>query len=274
MTNPSNAKRPIVLIHGLWLTPLSWEKWIARYRARGHEVMAPSWPHMDGDVAALRRDPAPYAELTVREIVDHYDQIVSGMHEPPILMGHSFGGLFVQMLLDRGLGAAGVAIDSAPMRGVLSLPWSTLRSSWPVLRRPANRHRAVALTPDEFHYAFTNTLDADASKKVYERYAVPGPGGVLFEGALANINPRTTVRVDFHNDARSPLLLIAGGADHTVPRSLSRENARRYKKSKAVTDYKEFAGRSHYTLGQDGWEEVADYAIDWATQHEQAHAAA
>ena len=169
--NPSDrtAARTIVLIHGLWMTPLCWEKWIERYRSRGQRVLAPSWPGMDVDIERLRRDPSAIASLSVAQIVDHYDRIIRELERPPIIIGHSFGGAFVQLLLDRGLGAAGVAVDSATVRGVLSLPLSTLRAGWPVLHNPANRHRAIALTPAQFHYAFTNTFTEAQSAAVYER---------------------------------------------------------------------------------------------------------
>jgi pimeloyl-ACP methyl ester carboxylesterase len=257
----------IVLIHGLWMTPRSWEGWVDRYRVRGHQVLAPAWPGMEGEVEELRGDPSPIARLDARRIIDHYDRIVRDLPQPPILMGHSFGGAFVQVLLDRGLGGAGVAIDSAPVKGVLKLPWSTLRTAWPGLRDPLNRHRPFALTPEQFHYRFTNRLSPEESARVYERYAVPGSAQVLFDAALANLNPRAAIRVDPANSARAPLLLIAGGRDHVSPASLTRSNFNLYRKSNAVTDYREFPGRSHYTLGQDGWEDVADYALDWATRH-------
>jgi len=257
----------IVLIHGLWMTGLSWEHWVDRYESKGYRVIARSWPGMEGDLEALRRDPSGVEHLGITEIVDHYDGIVRELDRPPIIMGHSFGGAFTQLLLDRGLGAAGVAIDSAAVKGILTLPLSTLRSGFPVLKSPANTHKAVALTPEEFHYAFTNTMTPEESLVAYERYAAPGPGRVLFQGALANFNPHAATRVDFENDERAPLLLIAGGVDHVVPAAVDRETAKHYQKSKAVTDYKEFPGRSHFTIGQPGWEEIADYALSWAVEH-------
>jgi pimeloyl-ACP methyl ester carboxylesterase len=254
----------VVLIHGLWMNARSWEHWVERYEQRGLHVLAPSWPHMDGDVEALRADTSAFDDLGIEDIVDHYAQIIEGLDRPPIIMGHSFGGAFTQILLDRGLGAAGVAIDPAPLKGMLALPASTLRSGFPILKNPANRHRAVSLTPKEFHYAFTNTLTDEGSQAVYDRYAVPGPGRVLFEGALANLSHRSPVEVGFRNEERAPLLLIAGGVDHVSPASLTRSNFKHYKAKTATTEFKEFPERSHYTLGQEGWEEVADYAIDWA----------
>ena len=254
----------IVLIHGLWMTALSWEHWVKRFEDRGFTVIAHSWPGMDGDVDELRRDTSAIDNLGIGEIVEHYEAIVRDLERPPIIMGHSFGGAFTQILIDRGLGAAGVAIDSAPVKGLLALPASTLKSGLPVLKNPANRHRAVALTPEEFHYSFTNTLSKEQSTPIFERYAVPGPGKVLFQGALANFNPHAATAVNFKNDDRPPLLFIAGGEDHVAPASLNESNFKHYEKSRAVTEFKEFPGRSHYTLGEEGWEEVADYALDWA----------
>jgi len=267
MTDPATSPATIVLIHGLWMTPLSWENWIDRYEGRGYRVLAPAWPGMDVPIEQLRDDPSAIEQLGIEEIVDHYDAIVRDLDEPPIIMGHSFGGAFTQVLLDRGLGAAGVGIDAAPVKGITKLPFSSLKSAFPVLKNPFNNHRAVPLTPEEFHYAFTNTMSEEDSLEVYERYAIPGPGRVLFQGAFANFNPHAATRVDFHNDDRAPLLLIAGGEDHTVPAMVDRSTAEHYRKSAAVTDYKEFPGRSHFIVGQEGWEEVADYALDWAREH-------
>ena len=262
----STTPKTIVLIHGLWMTALSWEHWVDRYTKRGFTVIARSWPGMDGNIDQLRRDPAAIEHLGVGEIVDHYDEIIRGLDRPPIIMGHSFGGTFTQILLDRGLGAAGVAIDSAAVKGVLTLPVSTLKSALPALKNPANNHRAVMLTPEEFHYAFTNTLSEEDSAAVYERYAVPGPGRVLFQGALANFNPRAATKVDFGNDDRAPLLIVAGGEDHVSPLAINRATAKHQSESEAITAYKEFQGRSHFILGQPGWQEIADYALDWALE--------
>ncbi|WP_406506493.1 alpha/beta hydrolase [Streptomyces sp. NBC_01602] len=272
MTPPAKPQTgTVVLIHGLWMTPSSWEQWIDRYTASGHHVFAPGWPGVGGDVEKLRRDPSTIAGVGLGEIVEHYERFIRRLDEPPILMGHSFGGAVVQILLDRGLGCAGVAIDSAPVKGVLPLPLSTLRSAWPLLRNPANKNKAVGLTPRQFHYAFTNTLDSAASQAVYDRHHIPGSARVLFQGAFANFNPRAISRVDFRNSKRAPLLFIAGGADHIVPPKVNKANARLYRSSTAITDYREFPGRSHHTVGQDGWEEVADYALSWATDRRRTH---
>jgi alpha-beta hydrolase superfamily lysophospholipase len=262
-----NGPDTIVLIHGLWMTALSWEHWVEYYGARGYRVIARSWPGMEGDIDELRRDPSAVATLGITEIVDHYDRIIRELDRPPIIMGHSFGGLMVQILLDRGLGAAGVAIDPAPVKGILMLPFSTLKVAMPMLANQLNNHRALPLTPEQFHYAFTNTLSEEESRRVYDRYAVPGPDHMLFQASFANFNPHAATAVDFHNDHRAPLLLIAGGKDHISPASVTRANYELFSKSKAVTDYKEFPERTHYTLGLPGWEEVAQYALDWAVGH-------
>jgi alpha-beta hydrolase superfamily lysophospholipase len=266
MTGPDTPDT-VVLIHGLWVTALSWEHWIERYEARGLTVIARDWPGMDGDIEALRDDPSPLAEIGAADVIDHYAEIIEALPRPPIIMGHSFGGAFTQVLLDRGLGAAGVGIDASAVKGITKLPLSTLRSAWSGLRNPANRHRPIEMTAAEFHYAFTNTLDEDDAAAAFARYAAPGPGRVLFDGALANLTPGAATAVDFGNDDRAPLLLIAGGDDHVVPAAVDRQTAKKQERSAALTEYREFPGRTHFTLGQPGWEEVADYALDWALEH-------
>jgi pimeloyl-ACP methyl ester carboxylesterase len=258
---------PIVLVHGLWLTARSWEGWKARFEQRGYEVLVPAWPRMEAEVEALRRDPSVLNGLGIAEVVDHYDRIIRGLDTPPIIIGHSTGGLVTEMLLDRGLGAAGVAISPAPVKGVLRLPPALLRTVFPALRNPANRKRTVPLTAKQFHRGFTNTMnDADA-EAAYARYYVPGPGRVVFEAAFANFNPHAVTKVDFHKDDRPPLLVMGNDQDHTIPASVSKEAATRLGKSKAVVDYKQYTGRPHFTAGAPGWEAVADDALDWAIRH-------
>ena len=263
----ATKSNPIVLIHGLWMTARCWENWTKRYTEKGHRVIAKSWPGMDIDINELRRDPSPIANLGITEIVAHYETLIRELDSPPIIVGHSFGGLITQVLLDRGLGAAGVAIAPAPVKGILFLPFSTLKVSFPALSNPANNHRAVPLSPEQFHYAFTNNLSEEESLAVYERYAVPGPDHVLFQAALANFNPHAATSVNFQNDERAPLLLISGGRDHVSPESVVEANFRLYGNSSATTEYREFPERTHYTLGQAGWEEVADYSLGWALSH-------
>lgn len=260
----SSSDPPIVLVHGLWMTALCWEHWVERYERRGFEVIARSWPGLDGDITALRRDPSALDDLGIAEIVEFYAGVIGGLGRKPIIMGHSFGGLITQILLDDGWGVAGISIDSAPVKGIFRLPWSAFKSAFPGLKNPANRHRTVLLTPEEFHYAFTNTMSDEASRAAYERYAVPGPGRPLFQAAFANFTPHAASKIDFQNDDRAPLLVIAGGADHVSPPSINRTIAKLQHRSKSITAYKEFAGRSHFILGQPGWEEVADFALGWA----------
>ena len=258
----------IVLIHGLWMTPLAWEYWAHHYTERGYSVYAPSWPGMERDIRALRRTPETYAQIGIKQIVDHYEQLVVEFGEPPILIGHSFGGLVVQELLDRGLGACGVAIASAPIKGIWTLPYSTIRVVTPQLINPRNNHRCVPLTPNQFHYAFMNTSSREESFRIYQRYAVPGPDHVLFQTELANFNPFAETAVNVRRNSRAPLLMIAGGQDHVMPPSVIKANVRAYRHSTAVTEYKEFADRTHFIIGQSGWQEVANYALDWVRDQE------
>ena len=267
-TNGRSDKPTIILIHGLWLTPRSFERWIDRFERNGYNVIAPSWPGLEGEVEELRRNPGPLKGLKLARVVDHYVKIITKLPTPPILMGHSFGGLIVQILLDRGLGAAGVGIDAAATAGVLTLPFTQIRSAFPILGNPFSLNQAVMLTPEQFNYAFTNELDPVASKKVYDRYAIPGAAHILWEAATANFNPNAVSRVDYSNGTRAPLLFIAGGKDHTVPASVNRSNVQKYiNNTTAITDYREFPERTHNTVNQKGWEEVADFALDWASKH-------
>ncbi len=271
-TYPTNAD--VVLIHGLWMTPKSWENWIERFEARGFRTIAPAWPGLEGrEPDELRRDPAPLADIDAEKVLDHYERIIRAQERPPIIMGHSFGGAFMQVLLDRGLGSAGVGVDAATTKGVLKLPLSSIRSAFPVVRNPRNNHKAVPQTKEQFHYAFGNLLSEEESNKVYERYNVPAAATLLFELTTANFHRHSPFEVDYDKE-RAPLLFIAGGNDHVVPASANRANLKHYKHSKSVVDYKEFPGRSHYTVGQEGWEEVADYALDWAVRHSGVRAAA
>jgi pimeloyl-ACP methyl ester carboxylesterase len=260
----------IVLVHGLWMTPRSWEGWAEHYRAKGLTVLTPAYPGFEVEVEALRENPDTMAGLTVSETLDHLQAAIETAQQPPIIMGHSFGGTLTQLLLARGLGSAGVAIDSAPTEGVRVNPLTQAKSLFPALKNPANRHRAVGFTPEEFHYAFTNTLTEEESRKVWERYAVAAPGMWVWEyGLIANFKPgHQDTWVDYDAD-RAPLLFIGGEKDHIMPPSVNKSNAKHYKKSPALTEYHEFAGRDHWTCGAPGWEQVADYALEWAMEHAQ-----
>jgi pimeloyl-ACP methyl ester carboxylesterase len=261
----------IVLIHGLWLTPRSWERWADRYRTRGYRVLAPAWPGMEGEVEALNADPSPIARLTVDRIVDHYEDIILDLERPPIVMGHSFGGTFTQILLDRGLGAAGVGVASATVRGVRDLPLSTIKVAAPALS-PFKKDQAVPLTPKEFHYAFANTLSQAESDAIYRRYHVPAASTVLREYAFANFHRDAPTAVDFRREARAPLLFIGFGEDHVMPPSVVGHNEEKYDDSRSITEYKEFPGRPHFPAVA-GWEQVADYALTWAVAHASLSAA-
>jgi len=257
----------VVLIHGLWMTPLSLEYWANHYTDRGYSVYAPSWPGMERDVRALRRAPESYADIGFKQIVDHYEKLVIDLEHAPILIGHSFGGLVVQALLDRGLGCCGVAIASAPIKGIWTLPYSTMRVVTPQLLT-MHSHRCAALTPAQFHYAFMNTSSREESFLTYQRYAVPGSDRVLLQTELANFNPFAETAVNTRRNNRAPLLLIAGSEDHLIPPRIVKANFHAYRHSTAVTEYKEFPGRTHFIIGQSGWEEVANFTFRWALGQE------
>jgi alpha-beta hydrolase superfamily lysophospholipase len=257
----------VVLIHGLWMTPLSLEYWANHYTERGYSVYAPSWPGMERDVRALRRAPESYADIGFKQIVDHYEKLVIDLDHAPILIGHSFGGLVVQALLDRGLGCCGVAIASAPIKGIWTLPYSTMRVVTPQLLT-MHSHRCAALTPAQFHYAFMNTSSREESFLTYQRYAVPGSDRVLLQTELANFNPFAETAVNTRRNNRAPLLLIAGSEDHLIPPRIVKANFHAYRHSTAVTEYKEFPGRTHFIIGQSGWEEVANFTFRWALGQE------
>ena len=270
----SNAVRPpIVLIHGMWMTPLSWEHWVNHYADRGYRVLAPAWPGLEAEPEQLRRDPSPLRGIGITDVVDHYDKIIRGLERPPIIIGHSFGGLFTQLLLDRGLGTAGVAMGTGAPKGVLRLPYSTLRAAWPALGNPANLKKETPLTSKQFHWCFTNALSNEESDAVYRRYYIPGSARPFFQAGLANFNPNAVTKIDYRNPARPPLLLITGSEDRISPPSVNRSNLKQQRKAPSATDYKEYPGRSHFP-GQDGWEEVADFALNWTIEKAGAEAPA
>jgi len=261
-----DRNRTVVLIHGLWMTPASWERFTRRYIERGHPVLAPRWPRLRGALADIRRDASVLDGLGIEEIVEHYEGVIRPLSPPPIIIGHCLGGLCVQLLLDRGLGAAGVAIDAPAPSGVRRAPWSQVRSMWPVLRDPRNRIRTVALTFGQFRYAFANGMSEADARTAYAGEAIPGPGRPVFEAAFGGLHRNGATRVDYRNHTRAPLLLVAGEHDHLVPASVTRASHDKYQHAGAVTAFKEFSGRSHLIICQTGWEEVADDTLAWALQ--------
>jgi pimeloyl-ACP methyl ester carboxylesterase len=266
MNAEASAPQTIVLVHGFWVTPRSWEHWIERYQKAGHRVLAPAYPGFEVEVQALNADPSPIEAVTVPQIVEHLENVIGELDSPPILIGHSAGGAFVQILLDHGYGAAGVAINSAPTEGVPVVPLSQIKASFPVLKNPANRHRAVGFTHEQWQYAFTNGFTEEESRALYERYHIPASGSIFWGSALANIHPgKDDTWVNYKNDDRAPLLFISGSTDHLMPPKIQQSNAKHYK-SDTITEVKEFEG-PHLLPAYKGWEDVADYALQWAMSH-------
>jgi pimeloyl-ACP methyl ester carboxylesterase len=252
----------IVLIPGLWMTALSWENWVKHYTDKGYRVIAANWPGMEGDIEQLRRDPTSFESLGLKEVVDHYEQLIRELETPPIIIGHGFGGLVTQILLDRGWGAAGVAIASAPVKGIARLPWLMLKLAFSALGNSFNSHETTSLTPKQFHRAFANSLTETESLDAFNRYTVPAPNRVLLQTAFANFTRHTASTVNFRNDTRAPLLLVAGAKDRVVPSSMVKANFDLYRESKADTDYKEFPDQTHFSLLRET--KVADYVLGWA----------
>jgi alpha-beta hydrolase superfamily lysophospholipase len=252
----------IVLIHGLWLTPRSWELWARRYQNRGYMVLAAAWPGMEADVEELNRDPSPIARLDLGQVVGHYDTLIRGLGRPPVIMGHCLGGTVMQILLDRGLGAAGIGVACGTARGVrdLRLPVSTAAGPAPTSLKGGG---AVSLTAEQFHNALANTLSRGESDRIYQRHHVPAPVMLLHE--FANAHPSAPARADFHPARRAPLMCIAFGEDHIAPPGTSRNQGTTGHPA-TVTESTEFPGRPHFP-GAPGWEQVADFALRWALEH-------
>ena len=258
---------PVVFVHGLWLHADSWGAWVDLFTEAGYAPVAPGWPGDSSTVEETRSQPERVAGQGIDDVVKHYAGIISGLDAKPIVIGHSFGGLIVQRLLGQDVAAAGVAIDAAPIKGVVFLPPSALRVASIALRNPANKKRAVALTAKQFRYGFGNALSETESAELYERWAIPSPGKPLFEAASANLSRRSPAKVNTGNATRGPLLLTAGGKDHTVPPAITKSTLKLYRKSPAVTDYKEFPDRGHSLALDNGWREVADTVLSWLKDH-------
>jgi pimeloyl-ACP methyl ester carboxylesterase len=256
----------VVFIHGAFMSAESWGPFKQRFEARGYKTVAPAWPFLDHSVDDLQRAPDPrFGKLGIREIVDNYASIIRDLETPPILVGHSFGGLFVQLLLDRGFGAAGVAIDPAPPKGVLPR-MNSIRAGLPVLLGWESWQSVRSMSYRHFQWAWVHTLGEPEQRAAYEQHVIPTSGRLFFQALFAELTSVT--RVNYRNNLRAPLLIIAGELDRTVEAKMNLANFRKYARSTAVTQYREFPGRTHWIVRQPGWEEVADYALDWlAKQH-------
>jgi pimeloyl-ACP methyl ester carboxylesterase len=262
----ASTATPVLFVHGLWLHADSWGGWVDRFRDEGYDPQAPGWPGDGATVDETRKAPERVAGYGIDAVVDHFAQIIGDTK--PIVIGHSFGGLVVQRLLGQNLASAAVAIDPAPIKGVLRLPPSAFRVASVALRNPANRKRAVSLTGQQFRYGFGNQLSAAESNELYERWAIASPGRPLFEAAFAALSSNSPAKVDTANATRGPLLITAGGHDHTVPATISHQTAHLYKKSTAVTELKEFPDRGHSLTIDSGWHEIAGAVLAWLKERE------
>ena len=257
----SSGKTPVVFVHGLWLLPSSWDRWVDLFEEAGYAAVTPGWPDDPDTVAEAKAEPEVFAHKSIGQIADHQEGVIKGLDRKPAIVGHSFGGLLTQILAGRGLASVSVALDPAPFRGVLPLPISALRSAGPVLKNPANRHRAVPLTYEQFRYAFANTVSEDEAKELYGTYSVPGSGEPIFQAANANLNPWSEAKVDTKNPDRGPLLIVVGDKDHTVPPAIAKASYKKQQKNEGVTEYVEIPGRGHSLTIDNGWREVADTAL-------------
>ncbi len=257
----STGLTPIVFIHGLWLLPSSWDRWAALFEKAGFTTLTPGWPDDPQTVAEAKAHPEVFAHKTIGQVADHFAEVIGQLKQKPAVIGHSFGGLLTQIVAGRGLSAASVAIDPAPFRGVLPLPFSALKSASPVLGNPANRNRAVPLTYDQFRFGFANAVSEDEAKQLYETFAVPASGAPLFQAAAANLNPWTEAKVDTKNPDRGPLLIISGEKDNTVPWAIANASYKQQKRNQGVTEITEMQNRGHAIVIDSGWQEVADTAL-------------
>ncbi|MGJ6965824.1 alpha/beta hydrolase [Streptosporangium sp. G11] len=258
----SSGRTPVVFVHGLWLLPSSWDRWATVFAEAGYAPVTLGWPDDPDTVAEAKAHPEVFAHKTVGQIADHLTELIGKLERRPAVVGHSFGGLLAQILAGRGLSAASVAIDPAPFRGVLPLPVSSLRASVPVLGNPANIHRAVPLTYEQFRYAFANAVTEEEAKELYETFSVAAPGAPLFQAATANFNPWSETKVNSRSPERGPLLIISGEKDNTVPWAIANASYKKQKRNEAaVTEIVEIPGRGHSLTIDSGWREVADTAL-------------
>jgi pimeloyl-ACP methyl ester carboxylesterase len=259
----ASGRTPVVFVHGLWLLPSSWDPWAAMFEVAGYAPVTAGWPDDPETVMEARANPQALAGKTVGQVADHTAEMIGKLTKKPAVVGHSFGGLFAEMVAGRGLSAATVAIVPAPFRGVLPLPISALRSIMPVVANPLNRGRAVTLTLDQFRYVWANALDEDEARQLHEQLHVPAPGAPLFQAATANLNPWSELKVDSQNPERGPLLLIAGEKDHTVPRAFTNAAFKKQRRNPGVTEIVEMPNRGHSLTIDSGWREVADKALEF-----------
>ncbi len=255
------GKTPVVFVHGLWLLPSSWDRWAALFEQAGYAPVQPGWPDDPDTVEEANAHPEVFAHKTIGQVADHYAELIGQLQKKPAVVGHSFGGLLVQILAGRGLASTTVAIDPAPFRGVLPLPYSSLKAASPVLGNPLNRNRAVPLTYDQFRFGFANAVSEEEAKELYETYAVPASGAPLFQAAAANLNPWTEAKVDTLNPERGPLLIINGGKDNQVPWAIADASYKKEKRNEGVTEIIELPNRGHSLVIDGGWREVADTAL-------------
>ncbi|HEX6392099.1 MAG TPA: alpha/beta hydrolase [Acidimicrobiales bacterium] len=259
----ASGKKPVVLIHGLWLLPSSWANWADFLRQAGYAPLTPDWPDDPATVEAARANPKVFARKTLKQVADHTTQIIDGLDEKPVVMGHSTGGLLAQMLAGRGLSAATVAIDPGVFRGVLPLPPPVLRSSGPFLINPLTRGRSITLTFKQFTYGWANALDAREAKDLYHTFHVAGSGISLTQMGFANVNPWTQAKVNTKNPDRGPLLIIEGERDHTVPWALANAAYKRQARNPGVTEIVKIPSRGHALTIDHGWREVAQTALNF-----------
>jgi pimeloyl-ACP methyl ester carboxylesterase len=258
-----SGRVPVVFIHGLWLLSSSWNRWAELFEQVGYAAVTPGWPDDPETVKEANARPEVFAGKSVGQIADHFVTAIRGLDRRPVVIGHSLGGLLTQILAGRGLSSASVAIDPAPFRGVLPLPVSALKSSWPVLRNPANRNRAVSLTYEQFRFGFANAAEADEAKELYETFAVPAPGRPIFQAAAANLNPWSEAKVDRKNPDRGPLLIISGQSDHTVPWAVANAAYKKQKRNANVTEITGIPNHGHALTIDAGWRQVAGVALDF-----------
>ncbi len=257
----TTGKTPVVFVHGLWLLPSSWDRWATLFDEAGYAPLQPGWPDDPETVEEANAHPEVFAHKTIGQVADHYAEVIGQLQKKPAVIGHSFGGLLAQILAGRGLSATTVAIDPAPFRGVLPLPYSSLKAASPVLGNPLNRNRAVPLTYDQFRFGFANAVSEDEAKELYETYAVPASGAPLFQAAAANLNPWTEAKVDTLNPERGPLLIINGAKDNQVPWAIADASYKKEKRNEGVTEVIELPNRGHSLVIDSGWREVADTAL-------------